>query len=134
MWFSIFSVQTKKFVSLSSSRLRSVKDAHRESLLAVAGYLVREKNSNKIADAKLCYIEMVYTCHCFQYQPQEQETRLARESNTRQTLEWPGLNSTLGFILQRGQLYITVPYLPAKGLGMWLTGPSKFSIPEPPKY
>lgn len=50
-----FSVQTEKFVSLSSSRLRSVKDARRESLLAVAGYLVREKNSNKIADAKLGY-------------------------------------------------------------------------------
>ena len=50
-----FSVQTEKFVSLSSSRLRSVKDARRESLLAVAGYLVREKKSNKIADAKLCY-------------------------------------------------------------------------------
>lgn len=33
-----FSVQTEKFVSLSSSRLRSVKDARRESLLAVAGY------------------------------------------------------------------------------------------------
>ena len=47
-----FSAQTKNFMSLFSSRLRSVKDARRESLLAVAGYLMRKRNSNKIADAK----------------------------------------------------------------------------------
>lgn len=48
-----FSVNIKLLV-LSPSRVRSVKDAHRESLLAVAGYLVRKINSNKIAGANLC--------------------------------------------------------------------------------
>lgn len=77
---------------------------------------------------------MICTCHCFHYQHREEENRLAREPNASQTLEWPGLHSTLGFILQRGQPYITALHLPAKGLGMCVTGPSKGSIPEPPRY